>query len=215
MIVAAAACGRARGAVARRGDRSLVARKSATHSMARLESGPPVVNGATPPDLRVLGRSASWRCQGAIGSRTRPPSRNRGGCVLGLDRRSLAAALANASSDACTLGRAAAASIGDALLVVFVGLLLTFVVVRLLMNFQLARSGARLRESTPLEGRPSPRALYNEACAAASRGDYGAARRLLLFAATSRCSTGRAPSKRARARRLEICAARCADATRP
>ena len=79
------------------------------------------------------------------------------------------------------VGRAAAADIGDMLLVV-VGFLLLYIVVRLVMGWQLARSRARARTS-PLEDLPSPLALYNRACATAARGDYGSAA-LLLFAAT-------------------------------
>ncbi len=78
------------------------------------------------------------------------------------------------------VGQQQAASIGDVVLVVL-GLILVFVVVRLLMNLQLARDAASV--SVPLEAPPSPRALYKQACAAASDGDYGAAA-LLLFAAT-------------------------------
>lgn len=79
------------------------------------------------------------------------------------------------------VGRETAASIGDVLLVV-VGLLLIFVVVRLLRNLQFARS-ASLSGSEPLAESPTPRALYRQACNAATRGDYGTAT-LLLFAAT-------------------------------
>jgi hypothetical protein len=78
------------------------------------------------------------------------------------------------------VGRQAAASFGD-LLLVAVGLLLIFVAVRLLMNLQFARSRAGAFVE-PLADPPSPRALYRQACNAASRGDYGTAA-LLLFAA--------------------------------
>ena len=79
------------------------------------------------------------------------------------------------------VGRAQAASIGDVLLVLL-ALLLMFAAARLLVNLQLARDRSRA-DSVPLVERPSPRALYNHACNAASRGDYGTAA-LLLFAAT-------------------------------
>jgi hypothetical protein len=79
------------------------------------------------------------------------------------------------------VGREAVASIGDVLLVAVV-LLLIFVVVRLLMNLQLTRSALR-SSSEPLAERPAPGALYNQACNAANRGEYGNAA-LLLFAAT-------------------------------
>ena len=79
------------------------------------------------------------------------------------------------------VGKGQAASIGDVLLVI-VGLIFIVVVVRLLRNLQFARSRSRLR-SEPLEEPPTPRALYRQACNAASRADYGGAA-LLLFAAT-------------------------------
>lgn len=79
------------------------------------------------------------------------------------------------------VGRAAAADIGNVLLVA-VGLFLLYIVVRLAMGWQFARSQSRVRTS-PLEDPPSPLALYNRARATAARGDYGSAA-LLLFAAT-------------------------------
>jgi hypothetical protein len=79
------------------------------------------------------------------------------------------------------VGKEEAASIGDVLLVA-VGLLLVYVMVQLLRGFYLVRSTAGAA-SEPLAEPPSPRALYKQACNAASRGDYGAAV-LLLFAAT-------------------------------
>lgn len=79
------------------------------------------------------------------------------------------------------VGRQAAANVGDVMLVLL-GVLMIFVAVRLLINLQLARDAARA-SSVPLEARPSPRALYNAACNAASGGDHGGAA-LLLFAAT-------------------------------
>jgi hypothetical protein len=79
------------------------------------------------------------------------------------------------------VGKAQAASIGDVLLVI-VGVILIYCVVRIMHNVQVRRCAPRL-ESAPLEEGPSPRALYRSACNAASRGDYGTAA-LLLFAAT-------------------------------
>jgi hypothetical protein len=79
------------------------------------------------------------------------------------------------------VGREAAASIGDVLLVLL-GLLLIVVVVRLLMNLQLLRELSPT-DAAPLAQRPSPRAIYNRACEAAARADYGNAV-LMLFAAT-------------------------------
>jgi hypothetical protein len=79
------------------------------------------------------------------------------------------------------VGKEQAASIGDVLLVA-VGLLLIVVLIRLLRNLRIAGSQARMR-AEPLTESPTPRALYKQACEAASDGDYGGAA-LLLFAAT-------------------------------
>jgi hypothetical protein len=79
------------------------------------------------------------------------------------------------------VGRQTAASFGDFLLVA-VGLLLIFVAVRLSINLRFTRSRAGALVE-PLTDPPSSRALYRQACDAASRGDYGAAA-LVLFAAT-------------------------------
>ena len=73
-----------------------------------------------------------------------------------------------------------AASLGDGLLVL-VGILMIFVVVRLLRNLQLERSHSG-PAAAPLQEPPAPRVLYKQACNAAGRGDYGTAA-LLLFAA--------------------------------
>ncbi|MGB6517891.1 MAG: hypothetical protein WBE79_05210 [Candidatus Cybelea sp.] len=155
-------------------------RANRTHSPARLESGPPV-RTVESADLRVLVEREL-----AVPGRYRlasPPAAVSEPWWMRvwewLSQRWQR--LWNAIFARVHVGRAAAASIGDVLLVLL-GLLLIFVVVRLLMNFHLARSTALL-ESTPLEGRPSPRALYKEACSAANRGDYGGAA-VLLFAAT-------------------------------
>jgi hypothetical protein len=78
------------------------------------------------------------------------------------------------------IGREQSASIGDVLLVL-IGLLLVFVIVRLLRDLQFARRTAPA-ESEALADAPSPRALYRDACEAAARGDYGTAA-LLLFTA--------------------------------
>jgi hypothetical protein len=78
------------------------------------------------------------------------------------------------------VGSQGAASLGDVLLVL-VGILLIFVVVRLLRNMQIERAASG-PAATPLPEPPAPRALYKQACNAAGRGDYRAAA-LLLFAA--------------------------------
>ncbi len=155
-------------------------RANHTHSTARLKSGPPV-RTTEPPDLRGLAERelavpGRYRLASPAAEVWEPWWMRLWEWVSERWRRLWSAIFARVH-----VGRAAAASIGDVLLVL-VGLLLIYVVVRLLMNFHLARSTALL-ESTPLEGRPSPRALYKEACSAASRGDYGGAA-VLLFAAT-------------------------------
>ena len=78
------------------------------------------------------------------------------------------------------VGREAAASIGDVLLVA-VALLLILVVVRLLLNLQPARAASRASSESLVE-QATPGVLYEQACTAANRGDYGNAA-LLLFAA--------------------------------
>ncbi|HEY1866883.1 MAG TPA: DUF4129 domain-containing protein [Candidatus Cybelea sp.] len=78
------------------------------------------------------------------------------------------------------VGSAQAASIGDVLLVA-VGMLLVYVLIRLLRDLQFARQSATAHVETLAEA-PSPRVLYNDAVDAASRGDYGTAA-LLLFTA--------------------------------
>jgi hypothetical protein len=79
------------------------------------------------------------------------------------------------------VGRQQAAGIGDVLLVL-VGLLLIFVVMRLLVGLQRANAQPAAGYAA-LEESPPPRALYQMACDTAGRGDYGSAA-LLLFAAT-------------------------------
>jgi hypothetical protein len=155
-------------------------RANRTHSMARLESGPPV-RAAEPPDLRGLAERelsvpGRYRLASPAVAVSEPWWMRVWDWLSVRWQRLWRAIFARVH-----VGRGVAASIGDVLLVL-VGLLLIFVVVRLLMNFQIARSTALL-DSMPLEERPSPRALYKEACSAASRGDYGGAA-VLLFAAT-------------------------------
>ncbi|MGB8908049.1 MAG: hypothetical protein WCC84_04830 [Candidatus Cybelea sp.] len=155
-------------------------RANRTHSMARLQSAPPV-RTAEPPDLRGLAERelatpGRYRLSSSAVDVWEPWWMR---VWEWLSERWQH--LWNAIFARVHVGRAAAASIGDVLLAL-IGLLLIFVVVRLLTNFHLARSTALL-DSTPLEGQPSPRTLYKEACNAAGRGDYGAAA-VLLFAAT-------------------------------
>ncbi|HLY02854.1 MAG TPA: hypothetical protein VKR56_10225 [Candidatus Cybelea sp.] len=79
-----------------------------------------------------------------------------------------------------SVGPEGAASLGDVLLVL-VGILMIFVVVRFLESLQIERSRSA-PPAAPLQESPAPRALYKQACNAAGRGDYGTAV-LLLFAA--------------------------------
>lgn len=72
-----------------------------------------------------------------------------------------------------------AVGIGDALLVL-VGLALLLVVVSIVRNVRLSHAARVAAE--PIVSGPGSRALYNHACDAANRGDYGSAA-LLLFAA--------------------------------
>ncbi len=86
------------------------------------------------------------------------------------------------------VGKQQAASIGDVLLLL-IGLILLFAVVRLVGNLQLARSDLR-RSTESLTLAPNPLSLYRRACEAASRGEYGNAA-LLLFSATVALLDGR------------------------
>lgn len=151
------------------------------HSLAQLRSGPrgPIV---APPDLRVLAqRELSTAGRYQLSQPVAPPI----GEPWWLRALRWMAdrwhQLWNALFGRVRVGKAEAANFGDALLVI-VGLLLLFVVIRLLQELYVARSGARA-VSEPLVEPPTPRALYRQACDAALRGDYGSAA-LLLFAAT-------------------------------
>jgi hypothetical protein len=157
-------------------------RANRTHSLARLKSVPRAAPQVTAlPDLRALAqRELAVRGRYQLSTRTVASAepwwlRVWDWLAERLQR------LWDALFSRVHVGRQTAASIGDVLLVL-VGLLFVYVVVRLLMNLQFARSAARL-ESAPLVQAPSPRALYQQACDAANRGDYGNAA-LLLFAAT-------------------------------
>jgi hypothetical protein len=159
-------------------------RANRTHSEVRLESGPPALpNRAAPPsDLRALAQ----RELGIVGryrlAQPSPPPAAEPWWLQawrwGYNRwqefwRALFARV--------RAGREEAASIGDVLLAL-VGLALIFAVIRLVRNLQLAGTDP-LQTSEPLEEPPAPRALYKQACNAASHGDYSEAA-VLLFAAT-------------------------------
>lgn len=155
-------------------------RANPKHSAASLASGP---RGAAPaPDLHALAQrelSASGRYQ--LSTPNAPPAtepwwQRAWDWIAQRWQKFWNAIFARAH-----VGRETAASIGDVLLVI-VGLLLIFVVVRLLRNLQIARSASQAA-SEPLAEPPTPRALYRAACNAATRSDYASAT-LLLFAAT-------------------------------
>lgn len=78
------------------------------------------------------------------------------------------------------VGKTQAAGIGDGLLVL-VALVFAFALIRLRRDLQFARRSAAA-QIEPLAETPAPRALYDSACDAAARGEYGRAV-LLLFAA--------------------------------
>ncbi len=61
---------------------------------------------------------------------------------------------------------------------------------RLVRNIQLTRAASSAAQSEPLGQAPSTSDLYREACAAANRGEHGAAA-LFLFAATVALLHGR------------------------
>ncbi len=150
------------------------------NTLVRLNSGPRVVPSATVPDLRALAqRELAVRGRYQL-AKMPPPHQSlwsRFWNWIGDRLQQLWRTLFGRAH----VGPRAAANIGDALLVVL-GAILLYALVRLLGSVQFARSASRLR-SEPLDERPSPLALYNLARAAANAGDYGAAA-LLLFAAT-------------------------------
>lgn len=150
------------------------------NTLARLNSGPRVSPSATVPDLRALAQREFAVAGRYRLSKAPPPHQSlwsRFWSWIG-DRLQ---AFWRTLFGRAHVGARAAANIGDALLVVL-GVVLLYVLVRLLGSVQLARSQSRLR-SEALDERPSPVALYNLARAAANAGDYGTAA-LLLFAAT-------------------------------
>jgi hypothetical protein len=155
-------------------------RANHTHSVARLASAPSPA--AAPPDLRILLQrefaiKGRYQLEGSPVAVTAEPWWSRGwDWMYGRWQR-----FWNALFGRVRVGGEAAASLGDVLLVL-VGVVMMFVVVRLLRDLQITRSKSG-PASAPLEEQPTPRALYKQACNAANRGDYGNAA-LLLFAAT-------------------------------
>ncbi len=153
------------------------------HSIARLDAGPSVASSASVvPDLQALARrefSTPGRYRLA-----HPPAATAGEAWWQRAWNWIADrwhSLWRALFGRARVSRAAAADIGDVLLVA-VGVLFLYVVIRMLVAVQLERSAARV-QTAPLREPPSPRGLYKRACVAANDGDYGAAA-LLLFAAT-------------------------------
>jgi hypothetical protein len=164
---------------------------SRTHSMARLASASSSAasHAAAPPNLRALAQrelAVAGRYQlgqTAVPPPTEPWWSRAWRWVSDRWNQLWRAVFARAH-----VGKEAAASIGDVLLVV-VGLALLVAVVRLVRNVQFARSRSEF-DAAPLAAPADPRALYRDACDAANRGDYGNAA-LLLFAATIALLDGR------------------------
>jgi hypothetical protein len=157
------------------------------HSLAQLQS---TAHGApAPPDLHALGQREL-----AIPGRyqiTEPPSQTAGEpwwlrALQWLHDRwdqLWRALFGHVHVSARTAG-----GIGDVLLVV-VAVALLYAGFLVLRNVGRARSAARLR-AEPLAAPPDPQSLYQRACDAANRGEYGSAA-LLLFAATIALLAGR------------------------
>jgi hypothetical protein len=151
------------------------------HSLAQLHSGPraPLT---PPPDLHALAQrelSAVGRYQ--LSQPVSPPIGEPWWLRALRWMAERWQQLWNALFGRVHVGQAQAATFGDVLLVI-VGLLLLFVAYRLMRELYVIRSAMQVA-SKPLAESPAPRALYRQACEAASRGDYGSAA-LLLFAAT-------------------------------
>ncbi len=157
---------------------------NSSHTIAHLDAGPRSVSKpAAPPDLQALAlRELSVPGRYRIANPPSPPVAGEAWWMRAWDwiaerwHRFWQVLFGRAH-----VGRGTAADIGDILLVL-IGLLFLYVVIRVVAAVQLERSASRA-QSAPLAEPPSPRSLYKRACAAASRGDYGAAA-LLLFAAT-------------------------------
>jgi hypothetical protein len=150
------------------------------HSVARLES--PARNGGPPRDLRALAQrelAVPGRYQltaPAPAARSEPWWARAWDWVTDRWRQ-----LWKTLSSRVHVSERAANGIGDGLLVL-IGLVLLFVAARILRGIQISRSAARVH-AEPLAASLDPQALYRDACAAATRGEYGNAA-LLLFAAT-------------------------------
>jgi len=152
------------------------------HSIERLNTAPRVGAALTPPDLqRLAQRELSVPGRYRFGSPGRAVSgeswwQRAWDWIAERWHRFWEAVFGRAR-----VGRTMAADIGDALLVV-IGVLFLYLIIRIFVGLQFERSAARAA-AAPLREPPSPRGLYKRACAAASLGDYGAAA-LLIFAAT-------------------------------
>ena len=158
-------------------------RANRTHTVAHLQAAPPV--GASPkemPNLQALAQqelATAGRYQLTVTPAR--PEREPWWARLWDWISAKWHDLWNALFSRVHVGREAAASAGDVLLVLVVGLLI-WVVVRILRNVQIARTSAR-SQSQALATPPDPQQVYDDARSAANRGDYGNAA-LLLFAAT-------------------------------
>jgi hypothetical protein len=159
-------------------------RANPAHTLARLNSVPPGFAHGTataPPDLRALAQhELDTAGRYRLSQPVRAPAKSWWERALEwlADRWQKGW---NAVFGRVHVGKQQAASIGDVLLLL-VGLLLIFVVMRLVREIYLAREAASTLFE-PLAIPPSPRALYKRACDRANAGDYGNAA-LLLFAAT-------------------------------
>ncbi|HEY6327219.1 MAG TPA: hypothetical protein VIW73_11975 [Candidatus Cybelea sp.] len=156
-------------------------RADTTHTVARLRSGPPAARNAAAPDLQALAQTelaTPGRYRLAQPVATPKPWWSRIWRWIA-DRWQK---FWNGLFSRVRVGREAAASVGDLLLAI-VALILLVTIVRLVRNIQITRAAAANMRTEPLGDAPSPAELYQQACAAANRGDYGAAA-LVLFAAT-------------------------------
>lgn len=156
-------------------------RANPAHTLARLDSVPPAARGTVGvPDLQRLA-SHELAIPGRYQLAHAPPPHESLWTRIWNWIANRWERLWRALFGRAHVGPKAAANIGDVLLAV-IGLVLLYVIIRLLGSLQFSRSSSRV-EIEALDERPSPRALYNLARRAANDGDYGTAA-LLLFAAT-------------------------------
>jgi hypothetical protein len=156
-------------------------RADARHTAARLHSGPPAARSAPVPDLQALAQTelatpGRYRLAQPVAA-PKPWWSGIWGWITDRWQKFWRGLFSRVS-----VGKETAASAGDVLLAI-VALILLITIVRLVRNIQITRAATANTRAEPLGDVPSPAELYQQACAAASRGDYGAGA-LLLFAAT-------------------------------